>query len=91
MLGLVGCLGSLTAAGATGLMKVVGGVDVTGNPLFLLTVFCGMIALQFFSLGLLGEVNARIYYASQPKQNYAVRELINMEPRPADQADRRAA
>ena len=28
-------------------------------------------------MGLLGEVCARIYYGSQPRQNYAIRELVN--------------
>jgi hypothetical protein len=68
--------GSLAGAG-TVLMKVFGGVDMTGNPLLLLTVFSLMAGLQFFSLGLLGEVCARIYYASDNKRNYTVRELVN--------------
>jgi glycosyltransferase involved in cell wall biosynthesis len=58
-------------------MKLFGGVDMTGNPLLLLTAFAMMAAIQFFSLGLLGEVNARIYFGSQDKQHYAVRELLN--------------
>ena len=60
-------------------MKLAGGVDMTGNPLMLLSVLGAIAAIQFFSLGLLGEVNARIYYAAQPKQNYAIRELMNLE------------
>jgi glycosyltransferase involved in cell wall biosynthesis len=61
----------------TASMKLFGGVDMTGNPLLLLTAFAMMAAIQFFSLGLLGEVNARIYFGSQDKQHYAVRELLN--------------
>ena len=61
---------------ATLLMKLLGQVDMTGNPLLLLTVLAGMVSMQFFSLGLLGEVCARIYFTSQPKQNYAIRERI---------------
>jgi glycosyltransferase involved in cell wall biosynthesis len=60
-------------------MKLLSGVDMTGNPLLLLTAFSMMAAIQFFSLGLLGEVNARIYYGSQRKQHYAVRELLNFD------------
>jgi glycosyltransferase involved in cell wall biosynthesis len=67
----------LLAAVATVLMKVLGGVDMTGNALSLLTVLSMIGSVQFLSLGLLGEVNARIYYASQPKQNFAIRELVN--------------
>jgi glycosyltransferase involved in cell wall biosynthesis len=83
-LGLGSTLMAATAASATVVMKLLAGVDMTGNPLLLLTVFSGMAGLQFFSLGLLGEVSARIYYASQPRQNYAVRELVNFDDsRPA--------
>jgi glycosyltransferase involved in cell wall biosynthesis len=75
----LGCVGVAGAAGLTTvLMKLVMQVDMTGNPLLLLAAFSGMASLQFFSLGLLGEVSARIYYASQPRQNYAVRELVNI-------------
>jgi hypothetical protein len=56
----------------------MGEIDMTGNPLLLLTIFFMMAALQFFSLGLLGEVCARIYYTSQPKRHYAIRETLNL-------------
>jgi hypothetical protein len=75
-----GGLGMLAGL-ATLIMKLGGGVDMTGNPLMLLTVLSMIGAVQFFSLGLLGEVNARIYYASQPKQNFAIRDLVNFEKR----------
>lgn len=76
----IGCGFVGTAAGlATVAMKVLGGVDMTGNALLLLTVLSLVGCVQFLSLGLLGEVNARIYYASQPKQNFAIRELINFD------------
>lgn len=72
------CLAVALAAGvATAAMKLTAGIDMTGNPLMLLAVLGTIAAIQFFSLGLLGEVNARIYYGSQPRQNYAIRELIN--------------
>jgi glycosyltransferase involved in cell wall biosynthesis len=72
------CLAVAAMAGvATVGMKVAAGADMTGNPLMLLSVGATIAAIQFFSLGLLGEVNARIYYRSQARQNYAVRELIN--------------
>ncbi len=61
-------------------MKMFGNVDMTGNPLLLLTVFGMMASIQFFSLGLLGEVCARIYYGSQNKQHFTIRKLINFRP-----------
>ena len=82
---LFGALGLLcTALGAgcaaaTVAMKLFSGIDMTGNPFLLMTVFSWMTGLQLFSLGLLGEVAARIYYGAQAKQNYAVRELVNFD------------
>jgi glycosyltransferase involved in cell wall biosynthesis len=74
------CAGVSLAAGlATSVMKIFYGVDMTGNPLLLLTALTMMVGLQFFSMGLLGEVAARIYYGSQGKQHYTVRKLINFE------------
>ena len=82
---LFGTLGLLCAAVGSGsavttiLMKIFGTIDMTGNPFLLMTVFSFMTSLQFFSLGLLGEVAARIYYGGHAKQNYTVRELVNFD------------
>jgi hypothetical protein len=74
------CSGLSLAAGlATIAMKTLQGIDMTGNPLFLLTALTAMIGIQFFSLGLIGEVSARIYFGSQGKRHYAVRKLTNFE------------
>src|SRR3954452_20007333 len=54
--GLAGIAIGTLAAFATVAMKFAGGVDMTGNPLLLLTVLSSMLGVQFFSLGLLGEV-----------------------------------
>ncbi|MFV1965007.1 MAG: glycosyltransferase family 2 protein [Pirellulaceae bacterium] len=82
LFGLLGvfsvALGSVSGV-ATVAMKVLGGVDMTGNPLLIMTIFLWMAGLQFFSMGLLGEVCARIYYGTQSRQNYAVRELVNFD------------
>jgi hypothetical protein len=60
-------------------MKLFVNFDMTGNPLLLLSAFSGLVSLQFFSLGLLGEVNARIYYSQADKQHYTVRETLNLD------------
>ena len=65
---------------------------MTGNPLMLLAVLGTIAAIQFFSLGLLGEVNARIYFRNERRQNYAIRELMNCgEEAPEAKPFRRAA
>lgn len=75
-------LGGLAVAGLSGCatvgMKLISGVDMTGNPLLMLTVLCLLLGAQFFGLGLLGEVCARIFYSGQ-RHHYAIRELHNLE------------
>jgi glycosyltransferase involved in cell wall biosynthesis len=81
---LFGMFGVLCAAGATlagtGVvaMKLLSGIDMTGNPLLLLTALLAIVAVQFCSLGLLGEVNTRLYFGSQNRRHYTVRNLVNI-------------
>ena len=74
----IGGLGvcSLTASAV---MKLFGGFDLTGNPLLLLGILSTILSVQFFSLGLIGEVCARIYYSSGRRTNYQVREFVNFD------------
>ncbi len=65
---------------ATVAMKLIGGFDMTGNPLLLLSALATMASLQLLSIGLLGEVATRTYYGSQGKQHFAIREILNYEP-----------
>ena len=57
-------------------MKLFSQTDITGNPTFMIAVVCFLAGLQFISLGLLGEVSARIYYSSEQNQLYAVDRII---------------
>src|SRR6185436_16461577 len=47
---------------ATAWMKLSGGVDMTVNPLLLLTAMSGMMGVQFLFFGMLGELCSRIYF-----------------------------
>jgi len=51
---------------------------MTGNPLLLLTALLGIVGMQFFVLGLLGEVAARIYHECQDKRPYFIRRTVNL-------------
>lgn len=55
-------------------MKIFMGVDMTGNPLLILSVFLWIVGVQFIVLGLLGEIIARTYHESQHKPIYVIRE-----------------
>lgn len=89
--GLACLLISLVAGIMSVSMKLGLGIDMTGNPLTLLGVLGAISATQFFSLGLLGEVNARIYFGQSRQRNYAVRELLNCDPTTSTLPFRRAA
>lgn len=82
----VGTFAGLATVG----MKILGGTDMTGNPLLLLSVLGAIVGVQFLVLGLLGEVCSRIYFACQNRQPYAVRKLVNFTDEPAARI-RRAA
>ncbi len=72
---LIGFLSCLVTLG----MKLFSGIDMTGNPLLLLGAISAILSVQFFSLGLLGEMCVRIYYGHENHSPYQVRELINFE------------
>jgi hypothetical protein len=59
-------------------MKYTTGPGMTANPLFPLGVMAELIGVQFLSLGLMGEILARVYFESQGKRAYAVRDTINL-------------
>jgi hypothetical protein len=49
-----------------------------------------MLGTQFFSLGLLGEVCARIYFRNGPRQTYEIRDAVNFQRRDVQVANRAA-
>ncbi|MBA2225807.1 MAG: glycosyltransferase family 2 protein [Gemmataceae bacterium] len=71
---LLGAVGVMAAA----VMKYTTGPGMTANPLFLLGAVTGLIGIQFLSLGLMGEVLTRVYFESQGKRPYIVRECRNL-------------
>lgn len=94
MIGLL-CLGvSALSGAATVWMKLAADVDMTGNPLLLLTCLSTMLSAQFLFLGMLGELSSRIFFEVRGMPNYAIRSTLNFEPRTIpvfDKPARRAA
>lgn len=93
MIGLVCCAVSSLAGLGTAWMKLSNGVDMTGNPLLLLTCLSAMLGVQFLFMGMLGELCSRIYFQVRGMPNYAIRQSLNFEATsiPLRTADRRAA
>ena len=75
---ICGTVGTLAGA-ATIAMKLFGQIDMTGNPLLLLAVFSTLVGVQFFVLGMLGELGARIYYGMGNRPTYAIRHRVNFD------------
>ena len=86
MLGLGAGFVGLTSATITFAMWL-DGFHLSRNPLLLLSIFAGFVSVQFFVLGLLGELGVRTYYESQAKRPYGIRRLVNFADPPAE-ADR---
>ena len=59
------------------IMKLAVAFDVTGNPLLYVSIVTAILSIQFFSLGLIGELSVRIYYGTGEKTSYQVRQLVN--------------
>ncbi len=77
--GLIFLMLGILSLGASVVMKFTTGPGMTANPLFLIGVMVELIGVQFLSLGLIGEVMARIYFESQGKPPYVVRDRRNLE------------
>ena len=76
---LVGLVAAGLSLVATIAMRMAWQIDMTGNPLLLAAVLFTVVSGQFFGLGLLGEVSARVYFAQPGRRSYAVRERWNGE------------
>jgi glycosyltransferase involved in cell wall biosynthesis len=58
-------------------LKLVYGVLLSNRPLLLLGVLLLILGVQFISIGLIGELIIRVYYESQSRLTYVVREELN--------------
>lgn len=79
MIGFVVSVISLLSVMAVGIMKLGWGFDITGNPFTFFSIVCAILGIQFFSLGLIGELSVRIYYGTGDKKSFQVRELVNFD------------
>jgi hypothetical protein len=57
------------------ILKILG-YDIWGRPLLLLGVTLILAGIQFLVFGLIAELMLRIYYQSQNKKTYAVKEIF---------------
>lgn len=69
-------LGSMMLVGTVG-MKLLGEIDMTGNPLLLLGAMLCIVSVQLFSVGLLGEANTRLYYRRNERRPFTIRRIVS--------------
>ncbi len=62
------------------LEKLLYHVNIGNRPLLLLAVLLIILGVQFVSLGLLAELQARTYYEAQGKRIYAIRRIVRQSP-----------
>ena len=63
---------------ATLVYKFILGIPLAMTQLPLLTVFFGLIGIQFILMGLLAEILIRVYYEPRGKTPYSIKEKINL-------------
>jgi glycosyltransferase involved in cell wall biosynthesis len=75
-LGLLSAISSIIFAFAVIYQKIAGGVDMSGNPLLIVTAVSIIATIQFILMGLLAELLVRTYHESQNRPTYVIREII---------------
>jgi len=66
-------------SGVSAIVLKFNGIEFTGTPLPLLTVFLIMMGVQFILLGILAEILIRIYHEPRGKDTYSVRHKTNFD------------
>ncbi len=81
--GLAGGL-SLVCLMMVVLMRFMVDFNMTGNPLLIIGATAGIAAIQFVSLGLLGEMTNRTYNEARGIRPYGIRRMVNFHRSLAD-------
>jgi len=79
-LGLPSCALGVLVGGFTLYQRLAFGIWVHKNPLILLAVFLFLVGTQLLLMGLLAELIMRVYYESQGKRVYALKEPLSQNP-----------
>ena len=76
LLGLLsGTAGFITTAYLI-IMRIFFDQSLADRPLFILSIFMIFIGIQLITMGLLAEINMRIYHEAQDKPTYVIRDII---------------
>ncbi len=75
---IVGTLG-LIVCGYLSFLRLFGHQSLADRPLLLLGVLMVFTGVQFLTIGLLAEMQARTYHESQSKPTYVIREVLDAQ------------
>ncbi len=78
-MGLLTLLLSFLSGLAVILMKIYMHMNITGNPLFMLSIVLFILAMLFLQMGIIAEIIIRLYHEAQDMPPYRVKETVNME------------
>lgn len=76
-IGFILCFLGILAGLAAVVLKLLGTQDLVETPLPILCTLLLIVGVQFILMGILAEMLMRIYYESQDKKSYRIREKIN--------------
>jgi len=76
---ILGLFFSFISGLAVILMKIFWGTDMTGNPIFLLTIMLVLISVILMLMGIQSEVLIRIYHQQDNVNQYFIKDLQNFE------------
>jgi glycosyltransferase involved in cell wall biosynthesis len=57
-------------------MRVFFAQSLSDRPLFILSIFMIFVGIQLITMGLLAEINMRIYHEAQGKATYVIRDIL---------------
>jgi len=58
------------------IMRIFFNQSLADRPLFILSIFMIFIGIQLITMGLLAEMNMRIYHEAQNKPTYVIKDII---------------
>jgi hypothetical protein len=81
---IFGLIGLVSAALGAGLgawlswQRLFMGVPLANRPILFLAILLVIVGVQFITMGLLAELQTRIYHESQQRPTYTVRETLGI-------------
>src|SRR3954468_14430584 len=80
LIGLAMAIPGTLITGYLAFVRIIGAESIANRPLLLFGILLLFMGVQFITLGLLAELQARTYHVSQNKPTYVIREIRESTP-----------